>query len=386
MPDPPWFQRLRPASFRGVPFKVLSHEREGGRNGPDFEYPDSDVGSTEDTGGKIDKHKIDAFLVGDDYDLDADRLIEALRIKGPGELEHPRYGTQRVQVRSWSRAEEGAEGGIARFSLAFTDAPGGGLTISVAADIDDTADALVTAVSAAFEDAFLVEGLPGYVSDAAVLKVAEVFARIETALLRSSVAAADALAIATPAEASTLIAAPDEYAASIAAIWLVAPFEALRAFALARPATAGTDSLDSANEIQRITNDNAVDAMAQRLALAEYSRQVVPLVEDTFEVYDDAIDLRDELADLVRVEEATTAADEYDALIKARTDVYARITATAAPLVRLRTITIKHTVPALVLAYDLYGDATRAVEVIDRNAIRHGGFIAAGSRIEVLAE
>jgi prophage DNA circulation protein len=388
MADPPWFQRLQPASFRGIPFFVLQHELASGRRGPDYEYPDSNIGSVEDTGGKIDKFKLDAYLIGDEYDLRADELIEALRIAGPGTLVHPRYGERDVICRDWSRVEEGAEGGIARFSLSFTDAPGdGGLTITIAADIDDTADTLITAASASFDDTYATTGFPGSVSDAAVLDVVATIRRIQTALLRAPVDAAAAIAISEPdIDVAVLIANPDQIADAIADIWAVAPFEAIRAFVLARPTDTNTASVTDANELQRITNENAMSAIAQRLALAEYARQAVPLVEDTFSVYDDAIELRDEYADLVRVEEETTNADEYDALIGARTDVHSRITDVAEPLVRLRTIVLKHTTNALVLAWDLYEDATRAVEIIDRNAIRHGGFIAAGTELRVLAE
>jgi prophage DNA circulation protein len=389
MSEPPWFQRLEPASFRGVPFGVLSHERAGGRRGPDHEFPDSDVGAPEDTGGKIELHKIDAFVVGDDYDIAADNLAEALRIKGPGILIHPRYGSLSVICRDWARAEEFAEGGIARFSLAFTEAPtDGGLTITIAEDIDDNADALVTAVSAAFADTYGTTGWPGSVSDAALVDLAASTELVAKALLRAPVDSAEALAaLADLGVPSELIADPTEQAAAWAGVLLVSPLEAIQALVRTRPTDVPTGTITDLNELQRIGNTNAQHAVIQRQALAEYARQAVPLVEDTFQVYDDAIALRDELADLIRAEEAiTTDATEYEALIETRTEVYDRITAAAAPLVRLRTITIKHTINALVLAWDLYEDATRAVEIIDRNAIRHGGFIAAGTSLQVLAE
>jgi prophage DNA circulation protein len=31
--------------------------------------------------------------------------------------------------------------------------------------------------------------------------------------------------------------------------------------------------------------------------------------------------------------------------------------------------------PALVLAYDYYGDASRDSEIIERNNVKHGGFV-----------
>jgi len=50
-----------------------------------------------------------------------------------------------------------------------------------------------------------------------------------------------------------------------------------------------------------------------------------------------------------------------------------------------RIITTSYTVPALVLAYDLYADAQRASEIVRRNGIAHPGWISAGSELDVLA-
>lgn len=386
MAEPAWFQDLVPASFRGVPFQVLSHERKGGRLGPDHEFPDSDVGDPEDTAGALETYSVDAFIVGDEYHLEADNLLDALKTKGPGVLEHPRYGTRRVQVRTWSRKEDNAEGGIARLQIDFKDAPQGGLTITLLADIETDVDETVIAVSEAFETNFDATGVSGPVGDAALAGATSLYDNVENALRRNLSDAGEALALVDvlPSIADQ-IADPELLASTLAEIWEASPLEALRAFTATRAADKTSTGTDP-NEALIFSNDAALEALGQRLALAEYSRQVVPLVEDTFEVFDDAIALRDELTERIRVEETTDDASEYEALVTTRTDAYKRLSDAAEPLVRLRTITVGHLDSAIVLAWNLYEDASRVSEIIDRNALRHGGFIVAGTELTVLAE
>jgi prophage DNA circulation protein len=41
------------------------------------------------------------------------------------------------------------------------------------------------------------------------------------------------------------------------------------------------------------------------------------------------------------------------------------------------------TLPALVVAHRVYGDATRADEIVSRNRVRHPGFVPGGIALEV---
>jgi prophage DNA circulation protein len=49
------------------------------------------------------------------------------------------------------------------------------------------------------------------------------------------------------------------------------------------------------------------------------------------------------------------------------------------------TVTPPETVPALVLAQELYGDATRDAEIINRNAIRNPAAIVGSEPLSVLS-
>ena len=69
--------------------------------------------------------------------------------------------------------------------------------------------------------------------------------------------------------------------------------------------------------------------------------------------------------------------DVYLALEIARSAVSEEMTARAQDSARLIFVTPQEVTPALVIAYNFYGDASRSQEIIDRNHIRHGGFVPA---------
>jgi prophage DNA circulation protein len=82
----------------------------------------------------------------------------------------------------------------------------------------------------------------------------------------------------------------------------------------------------------------------------------------------------------------TTALDEasgtatdtvYVTLQTLRARVHADITARLAGSARLLTFTPIEVQPALALAYDRYEDAERELEIIERNRLRHPGFVPA---------
>ncbi|WP_171555545.1 DNA circularization N-terminal domain-containing protein, partial [Shigella sonnei] len=72
-----WRDNLYDASFRGVPFSVESDEGSFGRRVQVHEYPNRDKPYTEDLGRATRRLTINAYLVGDDYAEQRDRLITA---------------------------------------------------------------------------------------------------------------------------------------------------------------------------------------------------------------------------------------------------------------------------------------------------------------------
>jgi prophage DNA circulation protein len=394
MSDPSWLLDLYPASFRGVSFKVRGHSRTGGKRGADHEYPQRDLPSPEDLGRTANRFELEAFVIGDDYHDQAQRLITALEA-GAGELIHPRWGSIRVICRSYTETETLADQGLASFALQFIEDPGlTGLTVLVSAE--DAVGTAATATKAAarehFLDRFTVAGLPGTVSDRALVDLADRVEAIRRAIASPIAGAVDDLDAvaggldAIALNALTLIQSPASLVdALIAVVEGIGNLGALRALTADRPAslTYGVVPPSNPSEAQIANNADGLVDVVQRVALVELGAAAVG---STFGIYDDAIALRDVIDDRIRVEEGLVVTlAEFSGLVDTRTATFEDLTERAASLARLRTITVNTTTTALALAWSLYGDAERAAEIMTRNGIVHGGFVAPGE-YQVLSE
>lgn len=394
MPDPLWLLDYVPASFKGVPFFVLSHSRSGGKRGPDHEYPQRDTGSPEDLGRKMHRYNVQAFTIGDAYHDDAAALITALD-SGTGELVHPRWGSLQALCRSWTENETKDEQGMARFTLAFVEDLGlTGLKIAISGGpATKVANVLLKAAAkAAFVETFTTSGQPGTVVSRALAdldnRLTAVRAAINSPLagVLTDVNAALTLLDVIADNALTLIGAPSELADDLVElVEQLGNIGALTVLAQGRPASLTFDVTPPADpgEAQQAANADALVRIVQRAALGELAAVAV---DAAFDTYDDAVALRDEIAALIFAEEGfVVTIDEYQALLDTRVELVTDLTDKAASLVKLREITITVTTSALELAWSLYEDAERAEEIIDRNKIVHGGFIPPGV-YRVLAE
>ena len=116
-----WRDRLRPASFRGAPFKVDTTAKAGGRRGVTFEYPKRDTPSDEDLGRRAQRWAISGYVIGPFYTDDANELENALNAAGPGPLVHPTMGEMQVRCETYTRNERKDMGGFAAFEMTFVE-------------------------------------------------------------------------------------------------------------------------------------------------------------------------------------------------------------------------------------------------------------------------
>ncbi len=100
-----WARRLRPASFRGVPFAALDGENVVGRRVALHEYPGRDEPFAEDLGRSARRFGMRGFLVensriygGGDVLGQRGAMELAAEASGPGTLVHPTKGRLSVQV------------------------------------------------------------------------------------------------------------------------------------------------------------------------------------------------------------------------------------------------------------------------------------------------
>ena len=117
------------------------------------------------------------------------------------------------------------------------------------------------------------------------------------------------------------------------------------------------------------------------------------------ETRDQAIALRDELAARLDNEAAgipPAPEGSWQAVISVADPVYQALTAVRVALTRdlsaraiyaprLSSAILPATLPALVVAYRLLGDATQDAGIVTRNRVRHPGFVPGGVPLEFIA-
>lgn len=169
-----WLDQLQKASFRGVPFQVDTLEHTAGDNVVLREYPFQDLPTVFRMGEAAEEIKLAAYVIGDDYIEQRERLRQVLT--GSGELIHPTAGMLRVFVAGRYTIKEAptAEGGVARFDLTFIRAesrryPTEGVSTPAAAAAKAQA-AKASAVDA-FASEWALDRKPGFVADRAVDRV-----------------------------------------------------------------------------------------------------------------------------------------------------------------------------------------------------------------------
>lgn len=163
-----WFDQLKPASFRGVPFHVDTIEVTAGDNTVLREYPFQDLPTVFRMGEGVEEIKFSAYVIGGDYIEQRQALREVLT--GEGVLIHPTAGSIRVYVVGKYTIKENptAEGGMARFDLTFVRAEARRYPVGVANTESQAAQAAADLKESAidqFAEAFDILSAPGWVAD-----------------------------------------------------------------------------------------------------------------------------------------------------------------------------------------------------------------------------
>ncbi|WP_424682912.1 DNA circularization protein [Frateuria sp. YIM B11624] len=417
-----WRDELQPGSFRGVPFLIDASSADFGRRVSLHEYPLRDTPYGEDLGRRARQFSIECLVLGPDYMAARDRLIAALEAPGAGTLVHPYLGTRRVVVAQPASVNESTrEGGVARFRIPFAEA-GEKLepeaTADTATQVQGQADATGAVLANSFASQWSVEGTPQWVSDAGSSDLVGLTDQLQALRdsipgLPDSVTVFNAQLQAFSNELSSLIRTPFNLGASVVDLVLglgtIArqPIDALGLYrnlldfgADQAPVTGSTPARQ-----QQATNRAALQALVRGSAVAQAAAaasrvpaQTVPptavqLANDPttpatagYGTADQAVAVRDALTDALDDQSLTADDDLYPQLVDLRAAVVRDIGARVAGLPNLITFTPGTTLPALVVAYRLYGDAGRAEEIVARNDLRYPGFATGGQALEVLGE
>ena len=429
-----WRAKLIPASFRGVPFFYDSVGNAFGRKTVVKEFPGQDFPLVEDLGRLSRKFNLEMFVIGPDYFAARDALIDALETKGSGALNHPYRGKITVAlVGEASMSETTAQGGIAKFSATFVQTNDGLFTLNTVDPTSAVTSAIAraqAAVSTAFQAAFSVVNAVSSTVQSAVNVVEGVASgidsvrgKIASALLvvsNAQQAVADltssaAALVNEPSQlAATMIAVPAEVLEDVQNVTNSVAYQAAVAFYSNEDslptegnviaARTQVDALTNAIAGFILTNDSftPISAIASQQLTLETNNQnallrlskaasifacgaTVPTL--TFESYDQAQAMLTSMAGLIDdlLTDDNLEDEAYGPLADLRASLVRYLSTIANSLPELQTYVPIQTLPALVLAYQLYGDSKFESDILARNTqISDPSAVQGGQPIQVL--
>ncbi|WP_395604033.1 DNA circularization protein [Pseudomonas sp. B21128] len=393
-----WRDRLLPASFRGVGFWIDQAKTPVGRKGQLHEYPQRDLPFFEDLGQQARTHDLTAFIVGADCLEQRDKLLKALEA-GSGELVHPWLGRVQVKVGECDMTHTRQDGGLVTFALRFypdQPLPFPTATVSTQKVLLSKADTLLGSAVARFEQAMTL------------IKAARIgIANLSNSLTGVYEVIKEQLKplIEQYKQITELVKAVKELPKEVAAEFkgLLGDIKELKAFAKegyrgviadvsqqleairkadAPKITTGKDTTAAAQAMADLVQDTLIVKVAQWVAsmpvatkplklpstpsLSQQSQQQISRQE--VPATDDVQALQKDLVDALQRAKNKAGPAHYQAISDVQDALVAHLKAVASSGVRLVTQSFQESMPALVVAYRQYADATRVTEVIQRNA------------------
>ncbi|WP_413722699.1 DNA circularization protein [Sodalis sp. RH24] len=427
-----WIDNLMPASFRNVPFKVTDDDGTFGRRVQTHEYPNRDKPYTEDLGRSTRRFTVAAYLIGDDYMAQRDKLLEAIEQAGPGTLVHPFYGEMSVCIDGDIRvSHSGQDGRMCRVALQFVEAgelsfPTSGA--ATASKLISSCSVLDDCISSAFGKSFGMDGMPDFMQNGMLTNATAMLKSVNSAFkyVDSGVEAASRL---LQGDLSVLLSPPSsgmDFVNSLQTMWrsarrltgdtsdLTGSIKSLSGVSTGHDlAPRGVWKTDSKSTQTTTQQSNAVAQAIRTTALSEAAYTVTqlpqprsssansnttasqnnaPVINLTHPSvlaanddtptqaqpvsYDELTDIRDNLNYAIDQEQARTTDDQlFVALTRIRADVNADISARLAQTDKTTQRTPNEVLPAVVLAADWYDSAARETDITLRNNIHHPGFV-----------
>ena len=419
-----WKSQLRRASFRSIPFLTETYGGEHGRRWADHEYPGRDVPYAEDMGRSQRVWRFTGYLIGDDYPTMRTLLVAACELPGAGPLVHPTIGAVQVVCRKVEHTEERTRGRYVSLTFEFAEAgqllnPAG---LSVPASILAAAALpLGEALSGNFLGAFNTIGGGPWLASAAQTQILALGASLQqmrlpapgvdqgplNTAISSLVLNSAALAISPPAlslAVDTAFSAFTDAGAALPVVTSMLQFAApagslsqLSGTLLMAPPTVPLATLEVSSRSNVINNPGVTPVVDRRrintVAFEVYTRGLAlrevgyAMTGVAFSNYDEAIALLNKTADIFILLENVTANlgddDTYASLADLRAKITQLILSEAADLSPLIYYRVQQETPAnsLAMAWRLYQDTDRDLEVVDRTNARNPAFLPFTGRV-----
>lgn len=417
-----WHDRLQPASFRGAQFFVESNSKTPSRRQVIHEFPLREDVELDDMGRGPDRFQVKGYVIGPDYDIARDALEDALMTPGAGSLVLPTRGRMQVALEGDPQIEESpaARGGMATFTFSVVlvlpgstapKTPATGQALTRAANI------VTDASSARFVATFDTTGMPAGFIQSAITRTSEAAAALATA--REAISGALGIADTVTRALETFTDDVDAMVADPAL--LLGRFGPL-AEDILRAGVRATDAVENAalsiRDAGRIVVNRRTtrQTLAASLVMQDVGAADIPIVESTpmsereasnrkeltnmiravslaavaraavsmpFTSHQEAIAASSALATQIETASETLDDDTYIAMRNMNVALSAHLARVASTLPEIRTYVVSGDTSVTMLAHWLYGDVTRADEIVARNQIKNPGLIPVGTRLEV---
>lgn len=406
---PNWRDKLHPASFRGISFLVDADDIQAGRRLQIHEFPKRDKAFAEDMGRSTREINLTAWVAGDDFMASRNQLLEALEQAGPGTLVHPWYGQLNVVVGVCRVTHQWEEGRLVRFQLQFYEAhelTAPTVTARQGYELEQRVNHLTQRHVDDFTEVFDVQNWPDFVRESALNDVVQAVQHIEQIVGQYGNAAITPFADIRRS-LSTLIDTPAALGQRVKSAFQSfrktmqlnfqqkakssglqqpilanektsqAPLNMLRSAEQHFPVPNQSKSNTPAQSItqarqQQINNQQAIATFIRRMLITESAGAIN---NTTLLVQDGNVPLRQILFAAIDQELAFTPDATFEAMRELRALAHHALVIADMPTIKIKTITPKEILPAVVLAYEYQGNARQEEALIQRNTVQHPGFI-----------
>lgn len=392
-----WRDELLPASFRGVPFFVEAAPSRAGRSVVLHEYPVSDGSNSmpwaEDTGAAARVHRIEGYILSEEFVRDAKVLLDALDEPGPGTLVHPYLGSFEAVAVDPEVLFTKREGRLARFGLTFIQtafpyptAPKG----DPAGETTAAAKAVEDAAGESFEEIVHVDDAPAWVEESTtgvIGKVLEVLRDVDFSFpgeqqLAEYTRVVDEIGQGVvdilrggnlPEHFHTAFVHLEQAVTSkIAALEFYLEFAEFRASVYGYLSDAGKKADSNARAVERLFRELA---MSRASAIA---------VEVEWPSYDDATAARGKISDGLEALFADASDESFNKLVALRAALFESVPPEDESLPRIARVTLPAVSSSILVAYQNLGRTEREGEIVERNDVPWPGLIPKGAELELL--
>lgn len=413
-----WTDDLLPASLDGVRFLYREVASTVGRRKIVHQFPGRDEPYNEDMGREARRFDISAFVIGDTYMRERDVLRDMIEKKdGTFTFVHPYWGDMRVQILEPARFIERDDRGryceisplvlgeagsfeprVALNTKTAVRASAAAVQVAVATKtrfsllgaINAVLSSVTKGINAASAQIRKVNGkisaqmhlinnitqaLNEFESQINTLRNTPTMLMNNLGLLVDSLMRLIADAPQPTVRPDTIGALPDAVAVAMEAFRDIATF-------VYEETVIPTPTPQSVIETTALA-DLAYTMKASALASTS---GILPDLE--FVSANDAAAVLTELATVADELMAVEGIDDeiVDSVSALKTELVKHLTLSVQQLPRLTTFTAPSTLPALVIAWEVHEDATRDLEIADRNHIPHPGYVHGSVPLEILGD